>query len=72
MFETVKHKVYNLTGERIGKSTMKSFYYSEENPKFNTVMLIIRWVKSKEIASNVNNNMSSINNNASSINNNMG
>ena len=42
---------------------MKNFYYCEEDPEFRIVMLIMRWVDSKEIASlDNNNNASSVNN----------
>ena len=63
-FEIVRREIRHLTGEKIGKSTVESFYYGKGDPKFSTVMLIMRWVKSKEVASSVNNN------NASSANNN--
>ena len=63
-FEIVRCEIHHLTEEKIGKSTVESFYYGKGNPKFNTVMLIMRWVESKEVASSVNNN------NASSANNN--
>ena len=63
--ETVRREVRDLTGERIGKSTVENFYYGKGDPKFTTVMSIMRWVESKEVASSVNNN-----NNASSANNN--
>jgi hypothetical protein len=53
------------------KGYCENFYYSKGNPKYNTMMSIIRWVKSKTIASSINNNASSINNNnTNSINNN--
>ena len=64
MFEIVRHEIWHFTGEKIGKSTVESFYYDKGDPKFSTVMLIMRWVESKEVASSVNNN------NASSANNN--
>jgi len=67
--ETVRREVRDLTGERIGKSTMENFYYGKGDPKFSTVMAIMRWVDSKEIASSVNNNnnMSSVNNNENNM-----
>ncbi|GBB96077.1 hypothetical protein RclHR1_02680011 [Rhizophagus clarus] len=61
--ETVRREVRDLTGERIGKSTVENFYYGKGDPKFTTVMSIMRWVESKEIASLDNNNVSSANNN---------
>ena len=64
-FETVRREIRELsTGEKIGKGTVKSFYYGEGDPKFNTVMSIMRWVDDKEITNSLNNN------NASSANNN--
>ncbi|GBC36214.1 hypothetical protein GLOIN_2v1836622 [Rhizophagus irregularis DAOM 181602=DAOM 197198] len=61
--ETVRREIRHLTGEKIGKSTVESFYYGKGEPKYTTVMSIMRWVKSKEIASLDNNNASSANNN---------
>ncbi|RGB38804.1 hypothetical protein C1646_740431, partial [Rhizophagus diaphanus] len=55
-FETVRCEIRHLTGEKIGKSTVESFYYGKGDPKFRTVMSIMRWVDSKEIASLDNNN----------------
>ena len=57
-FETVRREIHELTGEKIGKGTVK------RDPKFNTVMTIMRWVDEKEITNRLNNN------NASSANNN--
>ncbi|RGB22567.1 hypothetical protein C1646_730274, partial [Rhizophagus diaphanus] len=54
--ETMRREVCDLTGERIGKSTVENFYYDKGDPKFTTVMSIMRWVESKEVASSVNNN----------------
>src|ERR1043166_8820538 len=48
-FETVRREIRHLTGEKIGKSTVESFYYDKGDSKFSTVMSIIRWVDSKEI-----------------------
>jgi hypothetical protein len=61
----VRCKICHLTEKKIGKSTIENFYYGKGNPKFTTVMSIMRWVElSKEVASNVNNNnVSSANNN---------
>ena len=53
MFETVKHKVCKLTGKKIGKETVKNFY---RDPKFRIVMVIMRWVDSKESISSLDNN----------------
>ncbi|RIA89569.1 hypothetical protein C1645_824691 [Glomus cerebriforme] len=65
MFETVRCKICDLTGKKIEKSTVKSFYYGEGSPKYDVVMLIMRWVVSKEISDSLdNNNASSANNNA--------
>ena len=36
-FETVRREIRQLTGEKIGKGTVKSFYYGEGDPKFNNV-----------------------------------
>ena len=64
MYESVRREIRELTREKIGKSTVENFYYGKGNPKFNTVMSIMRWVESKEVASSVdNNNASSANNN---------
>ncbi|GES95644.1 hypothetical protein GLOIN_2v1708658 [Rhizophagus clarus] len=63
-FETVRHEIRELTGYKIGKSAVKSFYYGQGDPKFNIVMAIMSWVDEKEITNNLNNN------NASSANNN--
>jgi hypothetical protein len=68
MFETIRREIRHLTGEKIGKSTVESFYYGKGSPKYDIVMLIMRWVDSKEIASSVNNN--NVNNNVISANNN--
>jgi hypothetical protein len=60
----VRREIRHLTGEKIGKSTVESFYYGKGDPKFNTVMLIMRWVYSKENTGSLdNNNASSANNN---------
>ena len=40
-FETVRREIRELTGEKIGKSTVKSFYYGQGDPKFNIVMAIM-------------------------------
>ncbi|CAB4441354.1 unnamed protein product [Rhizophagus irregularis] len=47
-FETVRREIRQLTGEKIGKETVKNFYYGEGDPKFRIVMSIMRWVDSKE------------------------
>ena len=47
-FETVRREIRQLTGEKIGKETVKNFYYGGGDPKFRIVMSIIRWVDSKE------------------------
>ena len=52
-FETVRREIREVTEEKIGKGTVKSFYYSEEDPKFNTVMSIMRWVDNKEITNSL-------------------
>ncbi|RIA94829.1 hypothetical protein C1645_817534 [Glomus cerebriforme] len=71
-FETVRHEICELIGKKIGKGIVKSFYYSEGDPKFNTIMSIMRCVNDKKITNNLNNNnASSVNNNASNVNNNM-
>jgi hypothetical protein len=48
-FETVRREICELTGYKIGKSTVKSFYYGQGDPKFNIVMSIMSWVDNKEI-----------------------
>ncbi|RGB39861.1 hypothetical protein C1646_664293 [Rhizophagus diaphanus] len=55
-FETVRHEIRQLTGEKIGKETVKNFYYGEGDPKFRIVMLIMGWVDSKEFSGSANNN----------------
>ena len=55
-FETVRREIREVTGEKIGKGTVKSFYYGEGDPKFNTVMSIMRWVDDKEITRSLDNN----------------
>ena len=55
-FETVRREIRELSGEKIGKGTVKSFYYGEGDPKFNTVMSIMRWVDDKEITNSLVNN----------------
>ena len=56
VFETIRREIRQLTGEKIGKETVKNFYYGEGDPKFRIVMSIMRWVNSKEFSSSVNNN----------------
>jgi hypothetical protein len=41
--ETVRREIRQLTGEKIGKSTVESFYYGKGDPKFYTVISIMRW-----------------------------
>ena len=53
-FETVRREIRQLTGEKIGKETVKNFYYGGGDPKFRIVMSIMRWVDSK-----INNNLDS-------------
>ena len=48
-FEIVRREIRQLTGEKIGKETVKNFYYGGGDPKFRIVMLIMRWVDSKEV-----------------------
>ena len=55
-FESVRREIRQLTGDKIGKGTVKSFYYGEGDPKFRIVMSIMRWVDSKEFSGSVNNN----------------
>ena len=52
-FETVRREIRQLTGEKIGKETVKNFYYGEGDPKFRIVM---RWVDNKEFSGSANNN----------------
>ncbi|GBC19258.1 hypothetical protein GLOIN_2v1708658 [Rhizophagus irregularis DAOM 181602=DAOM 197198] len=47
-FETVRCKIRQLTGEKIGKETVKNVYYGGGDPKFRIVISIMRWVDSKE------------------------
>src|SRR6266542_2534485 len=49
-FEIVRCEIRQLTGEKIGKETIKNFYYGEEDPKFRIVMSIMRWIDSKEFS----------------------
>ncbi|GBB90125.1 hypothetical protein RclHR1_00170029 [Rhizophagus clarus] len=62
-FETVRCEICELTGKKIGKGTVKSFYYGEGDSKFNIVMSIMRWVDDKEITNSLNNNNASSTNN---------
>ena len=55
-FETVRREIRQLTGEKIGKETVKNFYYGGGDPKFRIVMSIMRWVDSKEFSGSANNN----------------
>src|SRR4051794_1207570 len=48
-FEIVRCAIRELTGKKIGKGTVKSFYYGKGDPKFNTVMSIMRWIDDKKI-----------------------
>jgi hypothetical protein len=41
-FETVRREIHHLTGEKIGKNTVENFYYGKGDPKFTTVMSIMR------------------------------
>ena len=52
-FETVRREIRQLTGEKIGKETVKNFYYGEGDPKFIIVMSIMRWVDNKEITNSL-------------------
>ncbi|PKY57393.1 hypothetical protein RhiirA4_478432 [Rhizophagus irregularis] len=45
-FETVRREIRQLTGEKVGKETVKNFYYGVGDPKFNIVMLIICFIPS--------------------------
>ena len=56
-FETVRHEIQELTSKKIGKSTVESFYYGKGDPKFSTVVSIMRWVESKEISDSLDNNL---------------
>ena len=38
MFETVRYEICELTGEKVGKGTVKNFYYDIGDPKFRIVM----------------------------------
>jgi len=55
-FETVRREIRQLTGEKIGKETVKNFYYGGGDPKFRIVMSIMRWVDNKEFSGSANNN----------------
>jgi len=52
-FKTVKREIRQLTEKKIGKETVKNFYYDGRDPKFRIVMLIMRWVDSKEFSGSV-------------------
>ena len=55
---------FNILSEKRLERILQKVYYSKEDSKFSTVMSIMRWVDSKEIASlDNNNNASSVNNN---------
>ncbi|RIA89405.1 hypothetical protein C1645_824861 [Glomus cerebriforme] len=41
-FGTVGHEIHQLSGDKIGKGTVKSFYYGQRDSKFNIVMSIMR------------------------------
>ena len=56
-FETVRREIRQLTGEKIGKETVKNFYCGVGDPKFRIVMLITRWIDCKEITSSLDNNL---------------
>ena len=47
----------HFTEEKIGKSTIENFYYGRGDPKFSTVVSIMRWVESKEISDSLDNNL---------------
>ncbi|RGB22208.1 hypothetical protein C1646_776463 [Rhizophagus diaphanus] len=55
-FETIRCEIHQLTGEKIGKETVKNFYYGKGDPKYRIVMSIMRWVDSKEFSNSTNNN----------------
>ncbi|RIA95565.1 hypothetical protein C1645_861199, partial [Glomus cerebriforme] len=61
-FETVRREIRELTGYKIGKSAVKSFYYGQVDPKFNIVMAIMSWVDEKEITNSLINNNNNNNN----------
>ena len=52
----VGREIRELTGKKIGKDTVRSFYYGGGYSKFNTVKLISKWINSKEITSSLDNN----------------
>ena len=39
-FETVRREIREVTGEKVGKETVKNFYYGVGDPKFRIVMLL--------------------------------
>jgi hypothetical protein len=39
VFETVRREIRHLIGEKIGKSTVESFYYGKGDPKFRIVVI---------------------------------
>ena len=53
VFETVRHEIREVTGEKVGKETVKNFYYDVGDPKFRIVMSIMRWVDNKEITNSL-------------------
>ncbi|PKK60475.1 hypothetical protein RhiirC2_870923 [Rhizophagus irregularis] len=53
-FETVRREIRHQ--EKIGKSTVENFYYGRGDPKYTTVMSIMRWVDSKEFSGSLDNN----------------
>jgi len=56
MFETVRHKISKLTGEKVGKETVKNFYHGIGDLKFRIVMVIMRWLDSKELSNSLDSN----------------
>jgi hypothetical protein len=63
-FETVRREIRQLTGEKVGKETVKNFYYGVGDPKFRIVTLIIRCVDSKTSKTSNNSNSNNLVNNS--------
>ena len=42
VFKIIIYEIHKLTKKKIGKGTVKSFYYSKGNLKFNIIMSIKR------------------------------
>ena len=55
--EMVACEIHQLTGKKIERATIKSFYYRYSDSKYSTVKLISKWLDSKENISSLDNNL---------------